>query len=443
MKHMPKPIDTNNILKHYEHEFQRMFGRSNGSLTSRRRKALDKFLSVGLPTAKQEAWRSTNLSPILQAYSVASPKAELSYFDDLDFEYLPNLPRMVFVNSYYTAELSDISNLPEQVKVNSLTYLLNTDPGKVFERLNQYQIDETSAFSSLNTALFNSGTWIEIPANLSESFTLQLINVSKPTGDQQSYQLRNFIDIGENSRFNLIEQQIGLGKRTYFSNIITDLRASRNTAIKYIRIQNEAVTGNQISHTQISQAVDSRVESTVITLGGQLIRNELDFKLAGAGAFGKLCGLYLGRGNQQIDNLTTIDHVHKECSSHELYKGILDDKSQAVFNGKIIVQHDAQKTDASQINRNLLLSDKARVNSNPQLEIYADDVKCSHGSTTGALDPDALFYLQSRGISATEAQTLMINGFANEVIDSITDDTTRELVKNMVNNWFINGRGDF
>ena len=375
----------------------------------------------------------------MQAYPVASPKAELTYFDDLDFEYIPNLPRMVFVNGYYTVELSDLSNLPEQVCVNSLTYLLKTDPEKLTGRLKQYPSDDISVFTSLNTALFNSGTWIEIPDNLPESFTLQLIIITKPTAEQQSYQLRNFIDIGENSQFNLIEQNIGLGTETYFNNIVTDLRAGRNATIKYTRIQNEAETGNHISSTLITQAADSQVESMVVSLGGQLIHNDLEFKLEGAGATGNLNGLYLARGNQLIDNHTVIDHTHPECSSNELYKGILDDDSHAVFNGKIIVQPDAQKTDARQINRNLLLSKKARVNTNPQLEIYADDVKCAHGSTIGQLDSDALFYLRSRGITARVAQTLMIEGFAKEVLETIADETTRALITNMVNDWFLNG----
>ncbi|NQT96669.1 MAG: Fe-S cluster assembly protein SufD [Candidatus Marinimicrobia bacterium] len=436
---MPKPTDTSKILKHYEHEFQRLYGNSNGSLTILRRTAMDKFLTTGLPTPKQEDWRSTNLNSIMQAYPVASPKAELTYFDDLDFEYISNLPRIVFVNGYYTAELSDLSNLPEQMRVNSLTYLLKTDPEKLTRRLKQYPSDDVSVFTSLNTALFNSGTWIEIPDNLPESFTLQLINITKPTAEQQSYQLRNFIDIGENSQFNLIEQNIGLGTETYFNNIVTDLRAGRNATIKYTRIQNEAETGNHISSTLITQAADSQVESMVVSLGGQLIRNDLEFKLEGAGATGNLNGLYLARGNQLIDNHTVIDHTHPECSSNELYKGILDDDSHAVFNGKIIVQPDAQKTDARQINRNLLLSEKARVNTNPQLEIYADDVKCAHGSTIGQLDSDALFYLRSRGITARVAQTLMIEGFAKEVLETIADETTRALITNMVNDWFVNG----
>jgi len=235
-----------------------------------------------------------------------------------------------------------------------------------------------------------------------------------------------------------VEQYIGLGDLNYFNNVVTDVVVEKNGSFDSTKIQAETSSGNQLSNTILKQQTNSRSKSLSISLNGKLVRNNMLLSLRGEGAHGDLNGLYLGNNHSVIDNHTLIDHAMPNCTSAELYKGILDENAQAIFNGKIVVQPDAQKTNANQINRNLLLSDKAMVHTNPQLEIYADDVKCSHGSTTGELDSDALFYLRSRGISTAEAQVLMVNGFANEVLDTITHDATRELVTNMVSDWFIN-----
>ncbi|NQU27236.1 MAG: Fe-S cluster assembly protein SufD [Candidatus Marinimicrobia bacterium] len=435
---MAKSIDTSAITKHYQREFERLHGNSNGSLTAWRRAALDQFSASGLPSSKQEDWRNLNLGPISGEYFVATPAPELDLFNNLDFKYLPRTPRLVFVNGYFTAELSDLSQLSDEVKINSLTYLLKTDPKQVAKAVLGNTPESTNPFDRLNAAFFNSGVKIDLPARLIDPVTIQLIFITRPTSDNQVFHLRNLINIGSGSQLNLVEQYIGLGELNYFNNVVTDVVVEENGGFECTKIQAETPSGNQLSNTILNQQTDSRSKSLTVSMSGKLVRNNLLLALRGEGAHGDLNGLYLGRHNNVIDNHTLIDHIVPNCTSAELYKGILDENAQAIFNGKIIVQPDAQKTNANQINRNLLLSDKARVHTNPQLEIDADDVKCSHGSTTGELDSDTLFYLRSRGISTAEAQALMVNGFANEVLETISDDATRELVINMVSDWFIN-----
>ncbi len=427
-----------NVVKHYRSEFQRLFGEVNGPLSALRNNAIDSFSRTGFPNRKQEEWRSTNIGSVTGDFAVANPAPGLDYFNNLDFKYLPDAARIVFVNGCYNAELSDLSKLPEGVKITSLTDLLKTDPGLLARHLTKNSSSRPTVFEQLNQAFFNTGAWIEITADRPEPVTIQLIYLTRPDNDRLTFQLRNLITVGENSQLDLIEQYIGLNDKIYFTNVVTDVKIGNNALLRHSKIQNEAVNGNHISATHVYQSTNSRVDSLVVSLGGTLIRNDLIVKLAGSCASAQLNGLYLGRERQEIDNHTLIDHAQPECSSSELYKGILDDDSHAVFNGKIIVQPDAQKTDAKQINRNLLLSEKARANTNPQLEIYADDVKCAHGSTIGQLDNDALFYLRSRGITAQVAQTLMIEGFAKEVLETIANKTTHDLITNMVNDWFIN-----
>ncbi len=435
---MAKSIDTSAITKHYQREFERLHGNSNGSLTAWRKAALDQFSVSGFPSSKQEDWRNLNISSISGEYVVATPVPELDSFNNLDFKYLPSTPRLVFVNGYFTAELSDISQLPYELKINSLTYLLKTDPEQVEKAVLENTPESSNPFDKLNAAFFNSGVKIDLPAHLVDPVTIQLIFITRPTIDNQVFHLRNLINVGTGSQLNLVEQYIGLGDLNYFNNVVTDVVVEKNGSFDSTKIQAETSSGNQLSNTILKQQTNSRSKSLSISLNGKLVRNNMLLSLRGEGAHGDLNGLYLGNNHSVIDNHTLIDHAMPNCTSAELYKGILDENAQAIFNGKIVVQPDAQKTNANQINRNLLLSDKAMVHTNPQLEIYADDVKCSHGSTTGELDSDALFYLRSRGISTAEAQVLMVNGFANEVLDTITHDATRELVTNMVSDWFIN-----
>ncbi|MFH1852621.1 MAG: Fe-S cluster assembly protein SufD [Candidatus Neomarinimicrobiota bacterium] len=430
-------MDSTSIIQHYRREFQRLHT-TNGSLTALRQAALEQFSATGFPSSRQEDWRNLDLAPVSNNFQIATPAPEPDYFDDLDFKYQPSTPRLVFVNGYFTAELSDLSRVPEGVIINSLTYLLKTDPEQVAAALVQLPADSSNPFERLNTAFFNSGVKIDIAAGIADPVALQLIFITRPKVDRQVFQLRNLINIGAGSQLNLIEQYIGIGDHNYFNNVVTDVTIRENGGFNCTKIQNETPAGNQLSTTNLIQQADSRSQALAVSLGGRLVRNNTRLNLNGSGARASLNGLYLGRGRQVIDNHTLIDHTAPDCTSTELYKGILDEDAQAIFNGKIIVRPDAQKTDANQVNRNLLLSKNARVNTNPQLEIYADDVKCSHGSTIGQLDPDALFYLRSRGISAVQAQALMINGFANEVLQTITDEITRELVTNMVNDWFNN-----
>ncbi len=433
---MARPTTTADIADHYNSEFLRLYGNSNGKLTEIRKQALDSFTASGLPAGNSEQWRQTDITSVTDKFSVCQPETELENFNDLNFKYLPEIPRLVFVNGYFTVELSDFSQLPEGVEVNSISYLLNTAPEKVAQRLEQSIKNDSTPFASLNGSLFNSGVWVELDAHISDTVSLQLIFLTNTGASKSTFQIRNFIDIGAGSRLNLIEQYVGIGENEYFNSVVNDSTVGENAVLTCAKIQNESAAGSQLALTTVTQAANSQVDSMIVTMGGALVRNDSTIRLNGEKALGKLNGLFLGRDNQIIDNHTLIDHAVPACSSEEMFKGILSGKAQAVFNGNINVRPDAQKTDARQINRNLLLSPDARIHTNPQLEILADDVKCSHGSTTGQFDPDALFYMQSRGISLSQAQSLLINGFASEVLDKIENQSLRQLIGEMVEAWF-------
>ncbi len=421
----------------YVQDFKNRFTTDKGVLADMRRSAMESFSNLGFPNNKQEKWRNLDLTAFTGTpFSAVTRFQPTTYFDDLDFPYLSSARRMVFINGIFTPELSDLLSLPKGVIFTNLSTVIEQNPSLVIEQLHKSGESTEDAFNELNKAFMQTGVWLSIPDGLEEKIDLQIIYISRTGEDMPLFNLRNFIRLGQGSNLSLTEHYLGSGKGTYFNNAAVTMDVNANARLDYTCIQTESETGHHISNTIIDQATDSRVNSTVFTLGGALVRNNLTLNLNGEGASGNINGLYLNRAEQTVDNHTLINHAHPNCNSGEMYKGIIDEAGQAIFNGKIIVQPDAQKTDANQINRNLLLSDTARVNTNPQLEIYADDVKCSHGSTTGHLDEDALFYLRSRGINSALAQSLMINGFAREVIDTVESDNTRSLVTNLIDEWF-------
>jgi Fe-S cluster assembly protein SufD len=335
-----------------------------------------------------------------------------------------------------------LDGLPEGVLVKSLSDALAADPAEVLPHLGRYAAFEQQAFVALNTALLADGIVIRVPENTSVESPIHILHIAADQGVASQSHPRTLIMGGKNARLTVVEHYLGLNGNAHFTNAVTELAARADSQIEYVRMVREPESSHHIATVQVHQEADSRVSAHVATIGGGLVRTATNAALAGEGAEVNLNGLYLLRGRQHVDNHTRIDHLVPHGTSSENFKGILDGQSRAVFNGRIVVHSDAQKTDARQSNKNLMLSDKALVNTNPQLEIYADDVKCAHGSTVGQIDEEALFYFRSRGIDIETARRLLIHGFTQEIIDLIGDESVRSILGALVTAWLPEGPVD-
>lgn len=405
-------------------------------LSELRRAAASSFAQLGYPTTKLEDWKYTNVAPIAGlSFKPAEPLAELPP------EALRALPlwdleasRFVFLNGHFREDLS--SAPPEGVRVINLERAISDDDPALGQHLAKYANYRDQAFVALNTALFGDGLLVEIPKGLVVEKPLLLIFASSgDRGEAAAAHPRNLIIAGPGSQAALLECYFGVNGGVYFTNAVTEIVLGENAVFNHYKVQRESPSAFHIATTQVCQGRSSVFYSRSISWGGALTRNDLNVVLDAEGADCTLDGLYLAGGNQHVDNHTLIDHAKPHSSSRELYKGILDGSSVGVFNGKIIVRKDAQKTDAYQANKNLLLSDEAEINTKPQLEILADDVRCTHGATIGQIDQDALFYLCSRGISHEEARQLLIYAFANEVLSRIRDDSIRGRLEGVLLEW--------
>lgn len=381
-----------------------------------RRAAIQRFGILGFPTTKNEDWKYTNLAPFLKTpyepaplLTAGSVREQLASgpFAELD------CPRLVFLNGRYAAELS---SPPRGVRAGSLRESLDWSSSGRFVDI------EKNAMAALNTALFEDGAIIRIAGGLAVEQPIHVLHVS--SGGGVSYP-RNLILAGRDSQALIVEGYLGLDEQRYFTNAVTELVAGDGSVIAHYKLQAEGAGALHCGLLRVEQGASSSFASYNIALGAALARNEIVVVLAGEGAECTLNGLYLATGNQHVDNHTTLDHARPHSTSRELYKGILDGKSQGVFHGRIIVRPEAQKTDAIQRNKSLLLSRDAVINTKPQLEIYADDVRCTHGASVGQVDQDAIFYLRSRGIGLEEARNLLTYAFTSEILDGIRVESIR------------------
>jgi Fe-S cluster assembly protein SufD len=325
----------------------------------------------------------------------------------------------VFVNGVWAPGLSALRDLPPRTRVDSLERALATEPELLAPLLTASERHERESFFALNTAFMRDGAVVVVPQGERIGTPLHLIFVSREGEKPAVSYPRTLIVAEAGSEIKVVETYIGAGTGRTFTNAVTELIGAENSFVDYYRLQRETDAGFHIGAVDVRLGAKSRFTSHAITLGGALVRNDLHVSLNGEGTECALNGIYLLGGKQHVDNHTQIEHKRPRTTSFELYKGILRDYAHGVFNGKIIVHKDAQKTDSRQINKNLLLSANAAVNTKPQLEIFADDVKCSHGSTIGQLDPDALFYLRSRGMDVNQARSLLSYGFASDVINRV------------------------
>jgi Fe-S cluster assembly protein SufD len=406
----------------YLAEFERFRRRElNGEpagLQALRRAAIERFADLGFPTLRQEEWRLTNVAPIVQGTfhwpqgdpdAVASGLIAPHVFDAA--------ARLVFVDGRFAPRLSATAELPAGTIVASLAEILARSPGLVEPWLARSAKFDRHPFVALNTAFLRDGAFLYIPRG-AVTGPIQLLFLSSGDGDKATLSFpRNLFVADESSQTTIVETYAGEG--AYFTSPVTELFAGPGAVIDHYKVQRESLAAFHMATFQVQGERACVPSSHSISIGGALVRNDVNAVLDGEGIDCILNGLYFGDGRQVVDNHMRVEHAKPHCASHELYKGVLDGKSRAVFNGLIHVHKGAQKTDAKQSNRNLLLSRDAIANSNPQLEIYADDVKCTHGSTVGQLDEDAVFYLRSRGIGAEAARSLLTYAFASDIVERI------------------------
>lgn len=388
-----------------------------------RKKAISRFSELGFPTVRQEEWKYTNVEPIARrtfhfSFDIGLNGLTLKKLETFLFGEA-NWTRLVFVNGFYSKGLSFFTPKGEGVKIGSLGEILKSEPALLEPYLAQIAPYENNPFTALNTAFIQDGAFILLPKGSILKEPVHLLFISLSTTDERVSQPRNLIIAERESRATVIESYVSLNPNHNFTNAVTEMVLEDGAALDHYKIQREDEQAFHISGIQVLVRRDSRFSSFSVATGAQLSRNTLNVELSSEGAECVLNGLYFVRGRQHVDNHTTINHAKPAGKSRQLYKGILDGHARGVFSGKIFVRKDAQKTDANQTNKNLLLSDHASVDTRPQLEIFADDVKCTHGAAVGQLDPEAIFYLKSRGMEEGQARNLLTYGFANEVIERI------------------------
>lgn len=422
---MTSAVETGRTLDHIVSNGKTLVD-SPAWLRSLREQARQRFTTLGYPTTRLEEWKYTNVGVIGKTqfqpgeYKLSDPA--ISLIENLTAA-VNSIP-LVFINGKYCHEFSNSADLPRGMKVNSLREVIQSD-GTQIRRYLARDLEESPAFVALNTASFEDGAFVEVPAGLVLDKPIHLIFLSVSDGIPSVCHPRNLLLVGDLAHVSVIETYAGTEGDVYFTNTVTEIIAGASSAIHHYKVQRESSRAFHIATLEFEQSRQSNVTNHSFSFGGALVRNDINLKLA-TGAEGILNGLYLANGEQHVDNHTLIDHAEPHAASRELYKGILGGHAGAVFNGKVIVRKDAQKTDAKQTNRNLLLSEEAVINTKPELQIYADDVRCTHGATIGQLEENALFYLRSRGIAEPEARQILIQAFAQEIIGQVKPDDFRK-----------------
>jgi len=407
----------------------RLPGKGQRWVRALRRSAIDHFSETGFPTTKNEEWKYTSVAPITRIDFQPPGESEAEAVPGSLRSWPPadlGPPRLVFVNGRYSPGLSMEGWLPRGIRFQPLARALEAGDERLSGHLARYASYGKQAFAALNTAYMNDGAFIEIEHGAVIETPVLLVYLTTAGGQPVATHPRNLVLAGRESQASLIEMYAGAADGVYFTNAVTEVAAEEGAIVEHYRIQEEAAEAFHVATVQFHQERSSSVLSHNVSFGGKLARYDVNSVLEGEGGECTLNGLYLAAGTQHVDNHTTLDHARPHCASREYYKGILDGKSTGVFNGKIIVRKDAQKTDAIQSNKNLLLAHEAAINTKPQLEIWADDVRCTHGATVGQLDDEALFYLRARGIRAEEARDLLTYAFAADVLGRMKNGAVRE-----------------
>ena len=387
-----------------------------------RRQGAEQLNELGLPTTRLEDWRYTNVAPIAETRWTPGDARK----DGVSRQELETLCHpvfacrlFVFVNGGFAADLSTLRVGTPEVAVHSLAQVLEEEPDALRGVLGEQALAKERAFTAWNQRELRDGAVVRIPEGADLEEPIHLVFLAKPGAEPTESHPRVLVLAGERSRASVVEDYVSFGEGVSFTNAVTEIRVAPDAELEHVRFQRESADGHHISALHARLERNARLACYSVSLGGGLVRNDATATLLGEGAECDLNGIFLGTGSRHVDNHTTIDHAVPHTTSRELYKGVLDDRSHGVFHGRVIVRPDAQKTDARQSSRNLLLSRGAEIDTKPQLEIHADDVKCSHGSTIGQLDPDALFYLRARGITEDDARRLLTRAFVSEVTRSL------------------------
>ncbi len=422
-------------LQHYRQHFQQVKevlpGRQLPWLAELREQAINDFLSQGFPTRKNEDWKYTSTVPLARNNFQISDTAEsVNHLlaPELDL-FAGKSHQMVFVDGYFVSALSRIAQVPKNALLTSLSDAIQRFPEQVKQYFQQKH-QEQQPFSALNMAFMRDGYFLHIPQGCVIEQPVHIIYLT--TRGEQFINFRNICIAEENSQATIIEHYIGQTSQAYFNNTISHIDAKAAANIQHYKILQEGHAGFHIGSLTIEQLQHSNTHSYSFAFGGAWTRSDTAISFMQENAQCQLDGLYVMRNAAHVDHHTRVDHCKAHCSSREYYKGILDDEARAVFNGKVYVAPDAQKTDANLSNKNLLLSRHAEIDTKPQLEIYADDVRCTHGVAVGQLDAESLFYLQSRGINQAAAKQLLVHAFANEIIERVELTSLRDKLRNIL-----------
>ncbi|HSS63359.1 MAG TPA: Fe-S cluster assembly protein SufD [Gammaproteobacteria bacterium] len=428
-------------VRHYVDQFARVAGSLPGDdlpwLKARRESAIRRFSELGFPTPRNEAWKYTRVAPIEKRAFV--PPTGISEVSPADVErfYLSETDchHLVFLDGRYSASLSSPGELPEGVLIEDLSGALERAPELLEEILADGDADDRHAFSVLNSAFMHDGAVIRLPRDGVVTYPIHLIFVATGRQDDFVTNPRVVIQADRGSRAAIVESFVSLDDSVYFNNVRTDVTIGASACIEHYKLQRESAKAYHVSDLRVHQSAGSGFHSHSFSFGGALVRNDIRVGLDAEDAACTLNGLFMASGRQHVDYHTYIDHHRPRCMSRELYKGILGGRARGVFNGAVYVHPGAVKTDAHQTNNNLLLSRDAEIDTKPQLEIYADDVKCSHGATVGQLDENMLFYLRSRGIGEQAARGLLVYGFARDLVDRIEIKAIRNRLADSLLQW--------
>jgi len=397
-----------------------------------------KFETLGLPTPKLEDWKYTRLAPLEDWAFQANPeRAAGSYQGPVPtlFAGASENPRLVFENGRLLPEKSSLDNLPEGLTVRPTLDVLKDNPDWLKTRLGSMVGDQGQAMQALNLALLDGGYVIAVKSGVIIEKPVEIVFLRGGLDHAVYSNPRNYIDMAENSALTVISHHSGLGTGAYFANAVTEINISDGARLNHYRVQDENRDATHLLSVYVDIGKDATYESFGLSIGGRLSRTEIHARLLGRGGHVAINGAYMMRGSEHCDNTTVIDHLAPDTTSREVFKGVLDDQSRAVFQGRIIVHPDAQRINGHQLSKALLLSDEAEMDAKPELEIYADDVKCSHGATTGQLDETELFYLRSRGIPEALARNMLIRSFLAEAVQEISDTDIQEAMVDRIMHW--------
>lgn len=397
-----------------------------------RQQALASLNKIGLPTKKSEEYRFTPITTALEKNFNWNTHATSSSLNSIDEFLIPGLEAtvIVFVNGIFSKQLSKIDDLQSQIEIAALSEALQSKGDLIRSYFEKNAVSKDS-FSLLNSAFYREGVFVHVPGNTTVAKPLHIVHVCDSRFEQVIAHTKLLVIVGDNSKLTVIESFHSVGDQPIFTTFMEQIVVGENANLQYVKIQNDA-NSHQVANSFIQQVSSSRVDTFTLTLDGKLVRNNFSIELDGEKCESHFHGLYLLKGNSLVDNHTVVDHKQPDSFSNELYKGVMGENSKGVFNGKIFVRPHAQKTNAFQSNRNILLDDTATINTKPQLEIWADDVKCSHGCTTGQLDEEALFYLRSRGIPQAEAKALLLHAFVAETYNNVENEPVKNFIEKLI-----------